>query len=516
MHKLAQRKSNLRSTKQLAGAGLLAIGLLANCGDDSSSSPDARPAVADAEVNTPDADVNAPDADVNAPDAGLADAGLDGGGVPDAEVADAALPDAAVPTGNGNAIWEGDFTTNGTEEFAFFDGTNISTLTIPGVTEIDFVTSAAISPDGTQIAIGMRHDGGTPVLLVANIDGSGVSTVIVDDAVATVDFFTISWSPDGSQLAFVRDIEANNQKRVYVAAADGSTGTPLLVSQNPDNASQDAQNVDWIDNTHVVYRGDLVLDGADNFFSSDITLNPAVPVPLIPDNVVLNGAEGRDNALTAGGMVYFRSTHEGSNRLYRVNPDGTGLEIVPAYGALTNGDGDAEVGAFALSPDGTSIAFSADSPTADLYQVFVAPLNGDATLQSNLTTDPPALGISGPIGRTAISWSADGSMLAVIADWVIAAGDVDNDRSAFVIPAVGAAGGVRVWTVSQQDSNQDVDTLLFSSDSASLFAKADLNTNNNTEVLRTTDFVTPDQDTSATLLQGVPTSGDVKALVTLP
>jgi Tol biopolymer transport system component len=496
MHKLTTRNSRLPSARLLTGASALALALVAGCGASDSESADASP--------QGNADAAA------AIDAAIADAG------PTFDAADVDA-DAAVPSTSQRALWFGDLTTNNVDEVRIYDGTSgLSTFAMAGVTVIDDIHTIAVSPNGTAVAIALEHDGGTPTLYVANIDGTGTPIAIFDAADAAVQFSELAWSPNGLHLAYIADALLDGERLVFAVPADGSAA-PTLVSQNPGNASQDAQTVAWTDDTNVVYRSDLTTDTVDNFHVSDIAASPIAPIELVPENLLIDGLEVRNTAAFAGGKIYFKSNHEGTFQLYRVDPNGANLEIVPALAALTNAAGAAEGGTFAISPDGASIAFSADSPTAFLYQVFVAPLDGTATLQSNVTTvNPTPTSTRGPVGPTAIQWSADGTMLAVSADWPIDAGDLDNDTAGYIVPATGAAGGVRIWDVGTQGNSQDVVDLAFTSDSSTLFARGDLRTNNDTEVYVTTDLTTADQDATATLTQDVPAGGDVVAVQIIP
>ncbi len=494
MHKHTTKPSRLGPARNLAGAGALAFGLMAGCGSSDSESADAAPQVTFDAAATVDAAIA---------DAGAFDAAID--------------VDAAVQVESQRALWLGDFTTNGVDEVRIYDGiAGLSSFTMTGVTVVDDIQSVAVSPDGTKLAIGIAHDGGTPTLYVANIDGTGTPVTILDSADAAVTFSEIAWSPDGTQLAYIADTLLDGEKLVFAAPADG-TAAPALVSHNPNNAAQDAQTIVWTDNAHVVYRGDLVNDTVDNFYITDVTLPVPAPVSLVPDNILVDGSEVRNTAGFGGGKVYFKSNHEGTFKLYRVDPDGQNLEIVPALAALTNGAGAAEGGTFAISPDGASIAFSADSPTAFLYQVYVAPLGGTATLQSNIAVNNPTpMSTRGPVGPNAIRWSGDGTMLGITADWPGNIGDLDNDNAGYIVPATGAAGGVRIWNVDVVANNQDVVEVAFTSDSSTFFALGDLRTNNNTEVFVTTDLATADQDTTATLIEDVPAGGDVFELQIIP
>lgn len=492
MQKPNDRSPTTLALRALAGASALTASLLVGCGDSSSNAADA------AAQGTVDA---APVTDAALADAALADA-----------AAFDATPielDAAVPPGSQRALWYGDFIENSVEEIALYDGTTgISSLAIAGVTVIDDVQEVKPSPDGTQLAVAIEHDGGTSTLYVMNVDGTGTPIPIVDLGDALFEFSNLAWSPDGTQLAYIADGPVNGARRVYSAPADGSA-VPVLTSQDPKSANQDANIVAWADNTHVVYRGDLVADAVDNFYVSDITDSPIVPVALVPENLVSDGQEVRDQPGFAGARVYFQSDHEGTFRLYSVDLDGQNLAEESTTSVLMNGAGQAEVGTFQISPDGSQIAFSADAPTQSLYQIYVADIGGVATLQSNVTVDPPAKGdSSGPLFSHTLAWSPDGSQLAVAADWAVNAGDLDNDTAGFLVPASGPAGGVRIW-VPPAGSTQDVTLMRFTSDSSTLICLGDLRNNSNSEVYVTTDFTTPDQDVEATLVQAVPVSGDV-------
>ena len=498
MSKRSRNRSHRHTAQQLAVAGTVAIGLFSGCGASGSDAADAA------------VGVDSYDAAGGATDAGLTDAGLTDAGL------DAALePDAAVPTGSQRALWFGDFTEDGVDEVRLYDAAVLSSLSIAGVTIVDDIQTLAVSPDGTRLAIALEHDGGNQTLYVVNIDSSGTPTTILAAGDAFGEFNQIAWSPDGATLAYVSDVALNGNKLAYVAPADGSAA-PSLVSLDTADGDLDIQSVAWAGNTHVIYRGDPITNGVDNIYSSDVSLSPAVPVPLIPEAAVSAGNDAAETPAFAGGKVYFKSSHEGTIRGYRVDLDGANLEVIPALAALTNDDGDAQFGTFAISPDGTSIAFSADSPVTNLYQIYVAELDGVATVQSNLAdANPTPTSVRGPVFEGRITWSADGTMLGVAADWPLLAGDLDNDAAAFIVPATGPAGGVRIWNVGAPNNSQDVVKTVFTSDSSTFFALGDIRSNNNGEAYVTTDLTTADQDTTATLIEDVPANGDVSGLATI-
>ncbi len=419
-------------------------------------------------------------------------------------------------------VW-GDWDTDNTDDVGIisYPAGTAQKLALMGVTAINDIDGVVASPDGTKMAIALEADGNPVQILVYNADGSGAPTVVAAASAATVGVADMAWSPDGTQIAFIADwnINANGHNIVFVANADGSSNAPKLVSQETMDSAQDAYSVSWVNNTTVAYHGDLVDNGEDNLYTSDVTLTVPAPVPLVPEAMTLDGSEVRSGAqVDAGGKIYFRSSHlGGAFYLFRADVDGQNLEQVAASAALTNGNGQAEVGDFAISPDGTQIAFSADAPNAELYQVYVATDVGMAasTLQSNVQAAAVVGEFRGPVGEGTIVWSPDQTTLAVIADWQVNAMGIDNDQSAFIVPASGAAGGVRILAASANSGNPDVNSILFSSDGSRIFARGDLVVGNETEVHSTADFVTADQE-ATTVVVDVPSGGDVAGISLKP
>ena len=422
--------------------------------------------------------------------------------------------------GNGTVYVWGDWDTDNSDDVGImsFPAGTVQKLALMGVTAIDDIDTVVPSPDGTKFAVALEDSGSPVQILVYDADGSGAPTVVASAGDTDVGINDMAWSPDGSQIAFVADWNTNGHNIVFVANADGSSVMPKLVSQETTDSAQDAYTVIWVDNMHVAYHGDLEVNGEDNLYTSDVTLATPTPVPLVPEAMTSDGAEVRSGAqVDAAGKVYFRSSHLGGFYLFRADVDGQNLEQVSAAAALTNGNGQAEVGDFSISPDGMQIALSADAPDADLYQVYVATdVNVAAsTVQSNVQTAAISGEFRGPVGDRTIVWSPDQTMLAVIADWQVNATGVDNDQSAFIVPTSGTAGGVRIFAASANSGNPDVNSILFTGDSARVVARGDLVVGNETEVHSTADLATPDQE-GATVIVDVPSGGDVAGIALRP
>jgi hypothetical protein len=212
------------------------------------------------------------------------------------------------------------------------------------------------------------------------------------------------------------------------------------------------------------------------------------------------------------------SSHAGPTYLWRADATGANLEQVPAAAALmhTSNTVQAQVLSFRLSPDGASIAISADSPDEDLFQIHVADdlSMATSTVQSNVQSSPTGGQVRGPTTVAAIVWSPDETLLGVMSDWQVG-GSLDQDVSAFVIPATGAAGGQRILRVPNSTA-QDVAEMCFANDSQRLFILGDVIDPNDAELFTTSDLTTADQAAASVLLQSVPTGGDVAGLDCIP
>lgn len=411
----------------------------------------------------------------------------------------------------------GDFVSNGVDQVGTYDPAADATaiLTLDGLSGDD-VRALAFSADGSFLAVsGSDTDSSPSIINIYSGDFTGPPVTVASSTGVghAVEFTRLIFSPDGLQLAFVADLELNGGNALYVVPTAG--GTPLLVSGVPATSSQDVARHAWVGNTHIAFIADVSNNNEDAYVV-DVTAMSPVAVPLVPEASITTLQKVSSANLEVGpdGRIYFMSDHATDNIfvLYRGNRDGTGLEAVAGTQLMQVGGAAASVGAWSLSPDGTQLAFSANSPNAEIYEMNVMALApGAVAVQvSNVATAPGS--VRGPSFFAPPAWSPDGTLLAVVADW----GMLDNESFAFLLPTTAPAGGVRIVGPTTTGDSKDVAQLSFSSDGAYLFIRGDLVTNNNAEVYSTGDFATADQDASALLVQSVPAGGDVIGFTSRP
>ncbi len=424
---------------------------------------------------------------------------------------------------NRTVFYRGDFADNGTENVGTYDPVTdmASVLTLMGV-DAD-VDSIAFSADGGLLAVAGQNGGSDPhALNLFSGDFTGAPTVLVDASAASnagADFPQIVFSPDGGMVAFTVDFDRSGAERLYVVS---TAGGPIEALSPLPTSNQDVLTLTWVDDDHIAFVGDVVTDGVNNIYTVNVTTGLPSMMPLVPPASLTSSAEVSSANIEVDemGRIYFVSDHavDGTFVLYRANVDGSGLEMVPGTQVMRGDDSIANIGAWSLSPSKAQLAFAADAPSEDLFQVRILDLDSGmpSIIVSDITTDAPASGSRGPTPFAPLHWSPDEQTLAVVADWPVTGTESDNDFAAFLIPTRAPAGGVRVLAPSAFDSNMDVQAALFSADGGYLFVWGDLVDNNDSELYATSDFATADQSPATLLIQDVDTGGDVKGVTVRP
>jgi Tol biopolymer transport system component len=194
-------------------------------------------------------------------------------------------------------------------------------------------------------------------------------------------------------------------------------------------------------------------------------------------------------------------------RLYCADAGGAAFAVPTNFPPLP-----AQLGALGLSPDGTTIAFSADTTTAGAYEIYTMK-SDDSAPASRVTSGTlaaPATGFRGPVFNLPLAFSPDGTAIAFVADWLI-----DNKNELFVVPANGSAPEKRIALVGNAtDADRDVQTFTWSPDGTTLALVCDHRVNNNFELFRLPNATSADQ--APILVRGVTGSGDVTELAWRP
>ncbi|MFZ0130561.1 MAG: hypothetical protein WAL77_14185 [Candidatus Dormiibacterota bacterium] len=266
----------------------------------------------------------------------------------------------------------------------------------------DVVTSPAYSPDGTKLAY-LRGRVGTPN---ANYGGSPdeMDSIWVLDTMTGHDeqlttcsrcspYDYISWSPDGSRLAFA-EADPRGSLQLHLINADGTFGTQLTHFPIGQNATQPA----WSP------------DGSRIAFTFFTTAHP-----------------------TGQGLVFPTVNVD------VIKPDGTGLVVLLAAAPAQLGQDGSPYLEPAWSPDGSRIAYLVDAwpPGVGVYfQLWLMDLDGSQRTQIFKYPNCCVNAWGGP------EWSPDGARIALVTAhtlWVMNAdgtgrtspGAITGDRPAW-------------------------------------------------------------------------------------
>jgi Tol biopolymer transport system component len=138
----------------------------------------------------------------------------------------------------------------GTDRLAFLTGVGASSIwsmsladgTARQLTPDSIRTSCCdISPDGTQLLFGIKHGAGSDQLAVMPVAG-GAWRIVGELSSANP---TYSWSPDGSQIAFVSDEGGTDE--IWVAPGAGGTSRQLT------NWAEGTSNPNWNADGSMLY-----------------------------------------------------------------------------------------------------------------------------------------------------------------------------------------------------------------------------------------------------------------------
>lgn len=368
------------------------------------------------------------------------------------------------------------------------------------------VNAFAVTPDHTKIvaasdvAVVGRFD-----LVVANTDGSNVTALVSMPADAKV--LDVAVSPDGTHVAYIAEI--GGLADAYVVSITG--GAPVKVSPDRPGAAAMPANLRTItlswsrDSKGLALVGDMAVDKRNDVFVADLsTATPSTSVVFASTATPATTVIGANSALrpvwTSGGKVCFKGNKaeqpSDTYQLFCAAKDGT-ASVMAHFPAAP-----VQLGSFGISPDGTKLAFSADSAAhVNAYEVFMMPAD-DSAAPTRVTAGNLTTATRGPSFNIPLGFSPDGTTIAFVGD------NITDDRyELFVVPVAGGTEKRVAVLGTDADATRDIQTFAWSPDSKTLAFVGDHRMDNAFELFSVPNVTTADQ--VPTLIQGVPTSGDV-------
>lgn len=181
-------------------------------------------------------------------------------------------------------------------------------------------SSPDYSPDGRSIAFSVRSpETGLPNLFVANVDGSKRVNITNSSSVDT----SPSWSPTSRQIVFISD--RTGPPQLFMIDADGTNLKQLTFDQGS------VDSPDWSpDGRYIVYTWRPKQAPYFDLYMMDLTTSKVYQLTA--------NSRGNENPSWApdGRHISFQSNREGSDQIYVMVSDGTGVR------KLTNGGGSNE------------------------------------------------------------------------------------------------------------------------------------------------------------------------------
>lgn len=520
------RSSHLRSSHLRAfallffGAAAAAVGACAAnesepLGVDDNQDSAVPPNLLDgSRSDTSTGDFDAGSKDSGSKDSSAADSGSKDGGT------DSSVVDAGPTT---PLFFLGDFAINNTVQLGRAlvpsSSANAVAVTNGALTAKQVMAFDALA-NGTKVVVAAdltvtnRFD-----LVIANANGSGAVTLATMPATGAVTELAIS--PDGTKVAYIADAETDGAFDVYVVPIAGGVA-PVKVS--PARAAAvdtlDAQSIAWSrDSVYLAIGGDFNVDKKNELYVVDTTAAVPAPVAALAEadlpapagTSTIGVSTGLRPIWTDGGKVCVKADLTGvlpaTFRLYCAAANGTGFATPANFPALP-----AQLGSYGISPDGTTIAFSADVMTAAAYEIYTMKSDDSAaaTRISSGTVTAVGTNFRGPSFNNLLAYSPDGTKIGFIADIV-----TDNRNELYVIAADGATTEKRVTVCGPaNDAERDVQTFAWSPDSAALGFVCDHQANNDFALFRVPNVTAADQ--APVLVRGVVASGDVTDLAWRP
>jgi Tol biopolymer transport system component len=288
-----------------------------------------------------------------------------------------------------------------------------------------FAVGSAEARASSRICFTSEPTPGNLEIFVMDADGSNLENLTAKPSSAEA---YCSWSPDGSQVAFVSDQDEVGGAEIYRVDADGSNETRL--TDSPENDLSPAWSPDGTQIAFSSYRdGNMeiyLMDASDGSNLIRLTFNSSPLYKSIdygpswsPDGTQIAFQSYRDISPSNDNVEIYKMDADGSNQTRLTNNDKG--DVGPTW-----------------SPDGTQIAFLRFSTyIAGDGDIFV--MDTDGLNQTNLTNQ-------GAVdGRAA--WSPDASQIAF-------GSNQSGSREIYVMEADGS-NPTPITANSYRDDNPD-------------------------------------------------------------
>jgi len=285
---------------------------------------------------------------------------------------------------------------NGTmSELAQMESTNVLDLLSESLeqndSDISYLTPSW-SPDGSKIVFisNMDEQWGLNIY-VMDSDGTNITRLTTNED--SIDTFT-SWSPDGSKIVFSSDMDGQWGYNLYVMDSDGTNITRLTTNEDSIDTS-----ASWSpDGSKIVFDSDMDRQLGYNLYIIDSDGTNITRLTTNEDSTDANASWSPD-----GSKIVFDSDMDGQlgyTNIYIMDSDGTNIT------KLTTNEDSIDTSA-SWSPDGSKIVFSSNMDGQLGYNLYV--MDSDGTNITRLTTNEDSI-------DTSASWSPDGSKIVFDSD----------------------------------------------------------------------------------------------------
>lgn len=223
----------------------------------------------------------------------------------------------------------------------------------------------SLAPNGNFVVfMGPLAQPGVIELFRAPLDGAAPMTKLNQPLVSGRNVTAFAISPDSARVVYIANAEQGHIHELYSVPADGSA-VPIKLNDSLLPSGTVSDFLITSDSAFVVYRADKGLP--NRLFRVPITGGAPIQVTPISNGF---GVQAGYRLSADGQTVYLRATHAAPPRieLFRVASDGSGSPVALS-GTLVSGG---NVQAFALAPDESHLAYTADQRTDEVIELFSA------------------------------------------------------------------------------------------------------------------------------------------------